>query len=93
MRFDPQQPSIEALAKDIAEYFAGERKALSRIELVTLIVADARHTKLWPDASYERWNIAIDIAAELGLLRVDGAMVRHIEAAAEEPKPNQLDLF
>ncbi len=85
---------LEKLAADVAEYFVGEKRPVSRTELVRLIVADSNATKLWPDEPYERWNRAIDIAAEMGLIRLVAGVVHHVE----QPKPvssgeEQLELF
>lgn len=90
----PPEPTPEVLARNIAEYFVGERRKVKRIELVRLIVAESQHNKLWPSASYEQWDAAIELAVKLGLFRLDGDTV-----CAAEPKRNnaesgiQLELF
>lgn len=78
------------LVSDVVEWVKGERAPISRLAFLLEITQMARINRLWPEASYEQWEEAIEQAITSGkVVENNGKLSLATEPAAQK----QLELF
>lgn len=81
------------LSTDVVEWIAGERRAVSRSDVLIDIVRFSKSSKLWPAASYEEWDAAINEAIRDGRIVESNGKLLLAPPLEVEQKPKQLGLF
>lgn len=85
------------LVADIVEFIKSNRGPVNRREIIVEMVSVSSRCKLWPMASYEQWDAAIEHAIRDGLIiATDGGEIvcgRVEESKKETAKSSQMELF
>lgn len=93
IELDRHNMSSTKLTNDIVEWLAGERVPVRRSDVLLEITKLARHCKLWPVATYEEWDAAIDEAIRDGRVVEENCKVRLRPTECKSGPSKQLELF
>ena len=84
----------DTLAKELAEYFTGERvPSMPVYSLAKQYAGECLFNIEWTEATSEQAIAAIRRADELGLLRIENDVVYPPEVKKVEKQNSQMDLF
>lgn len=83
----------DALAKELAEYFRGERKPMPVYSLAKQYAGEAKFNLEWTSATSEQSVAAIRRAAELGLVDIVSDIVYPAKPVEPAKPETQMELF
>jgi hypothetical protein len=83
----------DSLAKELAEYFAGERKPMPVYALAKQYAGEAKFNLEWTSATSEQSVAAIRRAAELGLVDIVSDIVYPAKPVQQAKPDTQMELF
>ena len=83
----------DALAKELAEYFRGERKPMPVYALAKQYAGEAKFNLEWTSATSEQSVAAIRRAAELGLVDIVSDIVYSAKPVEPSKLETQMELF
>ena len=83
----------DTLAKELAEYFKGERKPMPVYSLAKQYAGECKFNLEWTSATSEETVTAIRRAHELGLVHIVADIVYPAKPVAKDESTKQMELF